>query len=201
MMLMNISATRSTTARRSARSRGRRSARRVSRRPVVHSWILRRFGPRRARFPELRVEFRERRRRGPGAGATWPRDARRRADAVAEPRAEGRAAAGGGAGGGDGAGGGAARGASGARPPRRAVAAAAVAARAGTGRAGAAAAQPGGADLDTKIFIDSVQRCSARLAVYDLDLPEEGGGVLASLKLVQPSATCTFSGQDGNHAV
>ena len=89
----------------------------------------------------------------------------------------------------------AARGASGGRPTRRAVAAAAVAARAGTGRAGAAAAQPGGADLDTKIFIDSVQRCSARLAVYDLDLPEEGGGVLASLKLVQPSATCTFSGQ------
>merc|ERR1711903_253625 len=86
MMLMNILETRSTTARRSARSRARRSARRVSRRPVVHSWILRRFGPRRARFPELRVEFRERRRRGPGAGATWPRDARRRADAVAALR-------------------------------------------------------------------------------------------------------------------
>ena len=53
---------------------------------MVSFSILRPVGPRRARFPELRVEFRERRRRGPGAGATWSRDARRRADAVAALR-------------------------------------------------------------------------------------------------------------------
>ena len=43
------------------------------RRWVVFSSSLGRFGPRRARFPRVLVKLRERRRRGPCAGAARPR--------------------------------------------------------------------------------------------------------------------------------
>ena len=39
---------------------------------VVSFWILSRFGPRRARFPEPLVKLRERRPRAVTAGCTWP---------------------------------------------------------------------------------------------------------------------------------
>ena len=51
---------------------------------MVFSSSLGRFGPRRARFPRVLVKLRERRRRGPSAGTTQPRYARRRADAIAD---------------------------------------------------------------------------------------------------------------------
>jgi len=57
----------------------------------TRSWVveisnLSWFGPRRGRFPELPVKFRERRRRGSSAATTRPGHASRRVDAVAALR-------------------------------------------------------------------------------------------------------------------